>query len=214
VTHDETRDPSNALDATTSHIVVGFDYSPLAELALGEAAAIAARDGDVVIHVVHVIESRVPSSEMAPLEAENVERIRPDIEFALRMAEAPAEQQVFSHIRWGQASSEILALAEEVEADMIIVGTHGRTGLVRLVLGSIAERVVRHATCPVLVMRPRAYAAPEIVPEPPCPDCVQIRKETGGAGWWCEVHQRPWTPPHRYAYRNGGLESFHSMMGP
>jgi nucleotide-binding universal stress UspA family protein len=199
---------------TTSQIVVGYDFSPLAELALAEAAAIAARDGDLVIHLVHVIEARVPSPEMTPIEAELLDRVRPHVERALRVAEAETDQRVFTHVRWGQPGNEILALAEEVEADMIVLGTHGRTGLARLVVGSVAEKVVRHAGCPVLVMRPRLYPEPEAVVEPPCAACVEVRRSTEGAQWWCDVHKRPWTPPHRYTYSNGGLKKYHSMMGP
>ena len=52
----------------------------------------------------------------------------------------------------GNAATEITDRARTLGADMIVVGTHGRTGLAHIVLGSIAERVVRHATCPVLTV--------------------------------------------------------------
>ena len=210
MTHHDTTDTAT----TTSQIVVGFDFSPLADLALAEAAAIAARDGDLIIHLVHVIESRVPAPEMTPIEAEILDQVRPHVERALRVADAETNQRVFTHVRWGNPASEVLALAEEVQADMIVVGTHGRTGLSRLMVGSVAEKVVRNAGCPVLVMRPRIYDAPEAVAEPPCPVCVEVRRTSDGARWWCDVHKRPWTPPHRYTYTNGGLRKYHSMMGP
>jgi len=53
-------------------------------------------------------------------------------------------------------ADQILAAAREWEADVIVIGTHGRSGVSRLVLGSTAESVVRHAPCPVLVIRPPA----------------------------------------------------------
>jgi universal stress protein A len=53
----------------------------------------------------------------------------------------------------GEAVWEICRRAEKEQADLIIMGSHGRTGLSHVVLGSVAERVVRHATCPVLVAR-------------------------------------------------------------
>ena len=210
MTHHDTTDAAT----TTSQIVVGFDFSPLADLALAEAAAIAARDSDLVIHLVHVIEARVPAPDMTPIEAEILDQVRPHVERALRVADAGTDQRVFSHVRWGNPSSEILALSQEVEADMIVVGTHGRTGLSRLMVGSVAEKVVRHAGCPVLVMRPRTHDAPETMVEPPCPECVEVRRASEGAQWWCEVHRRPWTPPHRYTYTGGGLRPYHTMMGP
>jgi len=52
---------------------------------------------------------------------------------------------------------EIIALAREAHTDLIIMGNHGRTGLSRLLIGSTAERVVRHAPCPVLVIREREH---------------------------------------------------------
>lgn len=57
------------------------------------------------------------------------------------------------HVRTGRAYREICEVASEVGAELIVIATHGRTGLRRLMLGSTAERVVRHAPCPVLVVR-------------------------------------------------------------
>ncbi len=53
----------------------------------------------------------------------------------------------------GHPASAICKVAEEEKVDMIILGTHGRTGLTRLLMGSVAEAVVRHASCPVLTLR-------------------------------------------------------------
>ena len=59
-----------------------------------------------------------------------------------------------SVVRVGAAWSEIVRVAADEHADMIVMGTQGRTGLDRLLLGSVAERVIRHASCPVLTVRP------------------------------------------------------------
>ena len=56
-------------------------------------------------------------------------------------------------VRVGDAAEEIEAAAAELKADLIVVGTHGRSGLKHLLLGSVAEHVVRHAPCPVLTVR-------------------------------------------------------------
>jgi nucleotide-binding universal stress UspA family protein len=58
-------------------------------------------------------------------------------------------------VRTGSAAIEITDAASEENADLIVVGTHGRTGLNRLVIGSVAERVVRSAPAPVLTVKPR-----------------------------------------------------------
>jgi nucleotide-binding universal stress UspA family protein len=59
----------------------------------------------------------------------------------------------------GEPRDSILAAAEEVGADLIVIGTHGRRGISRAVLGSVTEWVVRHATCPVLTVHARPAAA-------------------------------------------------------
>jgi nucleotide-binding universal stress UspA family protein len=62
--------------------------------------------------------------------------------------------------REGDAATEILAAADAFKADMILMGTHGRTGLTRLVLGSVARNVLQHATCSVLIVREGASPTP------------------------------------------------------
>ena len=57
----------------------------------------------------------------------------------------------------GDPTREVLRVAQEVHADLIVLGTHGRTGLSRLLMGSVAEQVVRYAECPVLVV-PSSHA--------------------------------------------------------
>jgi nucleotide-binding universal stress UspA family protein len=65
-------------------------------------------------------------------------------------------------LKEGDAVAEILAAAQETDASLIVMGTHGRTGLARLLLGSVAEQIVRLASCPVLTVRaPTPAALPE-----------------------------------------------------
>lgn len=56
-------------------------------------------------------------------------------------------------VKHGKASVEIIEMAREMKADLIVMGSHGRTGLSHVLIGSVAEAVVRHASCPVLVIR-------------------------------------------------------------
>jgi nucleotide-binding universal stress UspA family protein len=67
-------------------------------------------------------------------------------------------------VREGNAVDEILDQADVMHADLLVIGTHGRSGFQRLVLGSVAEKVLRKATCPVLSVPPRV---PDAVPAPP-----------------------------------------------
>ena len=70
-------------------------------------------------------------------------------------AAALSTAQVDKRIEIGDVAKTICRLAEELGVDVIVVGSHGRTGLERLFLGSVSEHVVRHAPCPVLVVRER-----------------------------------------------------------
>jgi nucleotide-binding universal stress UspA family protein len=70
-----------------------------------------------------------------------------------RTAQALTGAEVIKRVEVGDVPSTICRLAEEVGADVIVVGSHGRSGIKRFFLGSVSEHVVRHAPCPVLVVR-------------------------------------------------------------
>jgi universal stress protein A len=61
-----------------------------------------------------------------------------------------------TEVRMGAPAAEIVSAAADLKADLLCIGTHGRTGLAHFLLGSVAERIVRHAPCPVLTVRPPA----------------------------------------------------------
>jgi len=197
------------------HVVVGFDFSPLAELALREAAALACERPDLAIHVVHARseigkQNRNSTSPKEDVNHELEEALRTAAQQALHDEGAGEGVEIFTHALIGDPAAAIVDMAQDVDAELIIVGTHGRRGIKRLVLGSVAEEVMRAASCPVLVMRPRKRAeSARFMPEPPCPDCVEVREATGGVGWWCDVHARPWVPAHRYSYQGGDLRPYH-----
>jgi nucleotide-binding universal stress UspA family protein len=195
-------------------IVVGCDRSPQAELALDQALHLARGGGGAVVHVLGVADGAgtaleadgfagAAAAEVAAVQAAVATRV----EAALDHHGRPGVR-VFVHARHGDAAAEIVALAAEVQAGLVIVGTHGRHGLDRLMIGSVAEKVMRRARCPVLVMRPTDYPGvgdDELRPEPPCPRCVAARADSDGAAWWCERHGRAWVQPHRYAYTDDGV---------
>jgi|SRR5215213_9955931 len=64
-----------------------------------------------------------------------------------------------AHLRMGQVDLEIVALAEELQADLIVMGSRGLGGVRRALMGSVSDSVVRHAHCPVLVVRPEKERA-------------------------------------------------------
>ena len=65
-------------------------------------------------------------------------------------------------VRNGPPAEEIVRYAREMEADLIVLGTHGRTGIAHALLGSVAERVVRKAPCPVMTVRPNCHGSEDI----------------------------------------------------
>jgi len=80
----------------------------------------------------------------------------------------------------------------------VVVGTHGRRGLTRMMLGSVAEATVRLAPCPVLVVRPKALPASVPAIQPPCPLCIEARRASGGKEYWCEQHSQHHGQRHTY----------------
>jgi hypothetical protein len=105
-------------------------------------------------------------------------------------------------------AAAIAQLAADLEADLVLVGTHGRRGFSRVLLGSVAEGVVRLAPCPVMVMRPREVAEPALPTlAPPCARCIETRKKTAGKELWCEQHSEHHGRRHTYHYVDRNVES-------
>jgi nucleotide-binding universal stress UspA family protein len=198
-------------------IVVGYDFTDLAVLALEEAITLGGNSPPAVVHVLGVLGPGGHGiGEARPLHHVRFDEVEAMQQRISQRVEAALERRgqvglrALVHCRIGQPADLILELAGEVRADLITVGTHGRHGLERLLVGSIAEEVMRGATCPVLVMRPTSYPAREAAeegttPEPACPSCLLRRGETGGSEWWCETHAKAWVQPSRYAYTDQGV---------
>jgi nucleotide-binding universal stress UspA family protein len=72
-----------------------------------------------------------------------------------RTAAALTGREIERRVEFGDVATTICRVAEEIPADVIVVGSHGRTGLKRMLLGSVSEHVVRHSPCPVLVVHER-----------------------------------------------------------
>lgn len=152
------------MNPTTRHVVVAYDFSEHGQAVLDRAITLVARAPFHELHFVTALDPRagiaaVPPSGHVDYEyADHVrERLTEAIAHAFQSVEAGEDINFFVHTRIGGAADEILDLASEVGADLIFVGTHGFTGLKHLVMGSVAERVVREARCPVMVVRPKEY---------------------------------------------------------
>lgn len=199
----------------TYKIVVGYDFSEQASLALAHALTMAKHRPRTVLHVVTVFDFKNGKRQL-PGQTPDFAKVEKALEDLTREVQAAVEAHqpegltYFVHARTGAPAREILSLAREADADSIVVGTHGRKGVRRLILGSVAEKLVRYAGCPVIVVREKAYeesvatAELELALEPPCPDCADHRQKTGGAEWWCEKHSHAHSRArmHRYTYRS------------
>jgi nucleotide-binding universal stress UspA family protein len=136
------------------------DFSDRSAYAFRLACALA-RDTGARLLVLHVaLPPLVVYGEgYVPVEPESVRRELEELLHAVR-PRSPAVH-VEHWLRDGDPAAEILHAADESKCDVIVLGTHGRTGLARLLMGSVAEQVVRQARCPVLTVRlPAARATP------------------------------------------------------
>jgi universal stress protein A len=134
------------------HILTSTDFSEHAKQAVTAAFELAQTFG-AKLSLLHVIEVPAYAIEVSlPLEALERDARR---ELALLLPEAEvAHVAVTRLVNMGVPAQTILETATSEEVDLIVMATHGRTGLGHLVLGSVAERVVRLAPCPVLTIRP------------------------------------------------------------
>ena len=137
-------------------ILLATDGSREAELA-GRTAADIAQKTDSELHVVHVLASPLATHESSSFEPEVwarlEERERKTLEDVVEKIEAPGGAVEGSHHAAGRPDAEIVALAEEIGAGLIVMGARGVGGIRRALTGSVSNSVVRHAHCPVLVVR-------------------------------------------------------------
>lgn len=148
----------------TSHrIVVGVDLTETGDHALREALRLARYLPNCELHVAHVIwtesglHDAVRIAQMSDELPERIEDLREHLKAACAapwVAESFSQDAVL-HVRLGSPARELVQVAVDVEADMIVVGTHGRTGLEKFLLGSVAEELTRIAPLPVVVARPK-----------------------------------------------------------
>lgn len=171
-------------------VVVAYDFSTTAEVAMTAAIELASRAPRHVLHVVVAIDDdhRVPGLPTDKVDYHYADKVHEHLTAKLTAAftaSAPgAEIHFFVHIRIGKPAKEILGLAEQIGADLIIIGSHGWRGLDRVLFGSVSEAVVRGAGCPVMVTRPKTYPKADLV------DIIDTD---------ANLHSK-YKRPHRYSY--------------
>lgn len=148
--------------------IVAYDFSPTSEEALTRAIDAASRAPQHVLHVVIAIDSArglaiLPTDAVDYPYADKIQALAADRIGAALAGRGSADRvNFFIHARIGKPADEILDLADEIGADLIFIGSHGRTGVRRALLGSVSEHVVREARCPVMVARQKSYKDVEL----------------------------------------------------
>jgi nucleotide-binding universal stress UspA family protein len=180
-------------------MVVGFAFTDADGPAFDHAARVAQRVGRCQLHIVHVFPGDLTIEQSRDL----VGRLRVHVNEKAAIANGLRGMTVGIHLRAGKAVREIVQLATEVHAELIVLGADRAPRLKHWVLGSTAEKLIGCAPCPVLVAapRPRMVEAQEPAIEPACPRCVQTRIASGGARWWCACHFDVEAGAHTYSYQ-------------
>ncbi|MCC7424792.1 MAG: universal stress protein [Planctomycetaceae bacterium] len=143
-------------------ILAPTDFSDSAAASLKYASVLAERF-DAELFVLHVAQDFNLALTATDLGFPPPEQLREELteQAKSKLAELPGGswniKSVTREVRWGNPWQEITKFAMETQIDLIVLGTHGRSGLSHLFLGSVAERVVRAAPCPVLTVRPEGH---------------------------------------------------------
>jgi nucleotide-binding universal stress UspA family protein len=154
-----------------TRILVPTDFSDASDAALDYARALAGRFAST-LHLVHVLDApfvtgpistEVFMSQAPAVQEELFEEARARLARRAAAAER-AHLRVTTEIVSGTTARAIVDIAADRAMDLIVMGTHGRSGMAHLLMGSVAERVVRTAPCPVLTVR--CAPAAEILPLP------------------------------------------------
>jgi nucleotide-binding universal stress UspA family protein len=138
--------------STIRSILYPTDFSPSAACALPIACALA-RDYGARLLVLHVVAPRLLTlgGNTLPTRPEAYQEQVGELRRRLEAESFPAA--VEAQVSAGGPAAEILRVAREGPCDLIVMGTHGRTGLGRVLMGSVADEVVRKAGCPVLTVK-------------------------------------------------------------
>lgn len=147
-------------EAIITNVLMPTDFSSCSRAAFPYACKFA-RESGAKLHLLHVIEPPTPAllpdgAFVPPMldSQEDVDEVKAELHRWLRSEDA-ASIGSEADVRVGTPLVEILAFANEHHCDLIVLGTHGRTGVAHLLIGSVAENIVRKAKCPVLTVPER-----------------------------------------------------------
>jgi nucleotide-binding universal stress UspA family protein len=173
---------------TAIRIVVGDDLTEPGENALATAFRLATNLQAAELHAVHVLPTRESLHSASKLEtlADQMtsveERLRERVIESMTSNGAETELDVGFHVRLGDIAGALHQLAVDYDADVIVVGTHRRGGLAKLVLGSVAQELTQSARVPVLIAHPKDYSGlrPSVRPDAPRSEDLESGLSTRG----------------------------------
>jgi nucleotide-binding universal stress UspA family protein len=189
---------SNPANAFT--LVVGNDFTEASGFAFDQAARVARRIRGSDLHVVHVVENEASAEGTQRLASE----LRRYVDEKLEAFDGLERQAVGIHVRCGRPARELAQLAKDLGADLLVVGAHKGPNLKLLILGSVSERLLVAAPCPVFVAGPMPAVhenAYEPAIEPTCLDCLEQRRKSAGRDWWCARHAQHHARGHSYSFQ-------------
>jgi len=143
-------------------ILVPVDFSPLSKKAVEYSARLAQQFG-ATLSLFHAVEPDIPPAfdgfmvAPPPISNGSSATCAGQMKALLGSVRSAGVTHVESNVRCGLASIEIVDAAKELDVDLIVIATHGYTGWKHFAIGSTAERVVRAAPCPVLVVREKEH---------------------------------------------------------
>ncbi len=147
------------------NIIVPTDFSKLSFSAFEYAKDLAEKMG-AVIHLIYVLEKTPPFLAVRSLDVTEDEVMKTMEEQAKKQLAETAvffreesNVKILEVYRKGNDYEEIVNYSKEINSDLIVIATHGRTGILHTLLGSVAEKVIRYAKCPVLVITPEEEEA-------------------------------------------------------
>jgi nucleotide-binding universal stress UspA family protein len=168
-------EPTTLRRSMPYRVVAGSDFSALGDRVVMEALRLCAVYSGAELHIITVGAEMaggllLPGSDARVVsngEAQEIARLHVAriVEQAAAQGQALSLEKIAVYAVAGAPSERIVALATTVDADLIVLGTHSRHGLGRLLLGSVAQEVLRRAPCGVFVIRPRDFLDGEKVPE-------------------------------------------------
>lgn len=152
-------------------ILACVQFDATGESALAHALRLVQAQGAGPLHVAHVIADTSTSGRGAVITRHEHELEAAGQTLQAFVAERVGDVPVRLHVRIGEPVETILQLALEYDVELVVVGTHGRTGVRRLALGSISSRLVESARMPVLLACARDFSGMEktLIPDPPRP---------------------------------------------